>query len=258
MAKQHWVHGFMCYHYWFTGKNVNGEPAMPLFFSWANDPWTKRWNGIGSDDDLLHQDYGAVDNWRAHFEYLVTFFKHKRYTKVDGKLMFLICRPGHIGDLLTPMLNLWDRLAQEHGLPGIHIVNTVNDFYEAIPRGQGRDMDASFHFLSTCPGLAASPDPSLRDACRENAGRSSQRVLTRGCHRAGPVLGCLHWIQQRRSRRQDQPERDSVGITRGAAAFFQCNGPVSVAASSRQLFFHGRHDQNGFAYLRALKYALQT
>lgn len=249
MAKQHWVHGFMYYHYWFTGKNVNGEPAMPLFFSWANDPWTKRWNGISSDDDLLHQDYGAVDNRRAHFEYLVTFFKHKRYTKVDGKLMFLIYRPGHIGDLLTPMLNLWDRLAQEHGLPGIHIVNTVNDFYEAIPRGQGRDMDAAFHFLSTCPGLAASPDPSLRDACREKG-----RAQFATCADAG--------VPQSRSSiggpSLDQPERDSVGITRGAAAFFQCNGPVSVAASSRQPFFRGRHDQNGFAYLRALKYALQT
>jgi len=285
MAKQHGVHGFMYYHYWFTGKNVrenkvmykipelmlaDGEPAMPFFFSWANEPWTKRWNGLDGGN-LLDQDYGAEDDWRAHFEYLVTFFKHKRYTKVDGKPMFAIYRPGHIGDLLTPMLNLWDQLAQEHGLPGLHIVNTVNNFYEAIPRGQGRDMDAAFHFLSTCPGLAGSPDPSLRDACREEgeaqvATSADVEGATEPVQYWGAFTGFNNAVRGGETDLQVAPSAFQEALLHSFNAMAQSpwrRVPDNYFVAAAWNEWNEQNvlepdDKNGFAYLRALKIALQT
>ena len=54
------MHGFSYYHYWFGGegghnKSVmwkvpyqvlhDGQPNLPYFFTWANEPWTRKFSG---------------------------------------------------------------------------------------------------------------------------------------------------------------------------------------------------------------------
>ena len=199
------------------------------------------------------------------------FCRHKRYTKVDGKPRFVIYRPGHIGDLLTPMLNLWDQLAQEHGLPGLHIVNTVNGFYEAIPQGQGRDMDAAFHFLSTCRGLAGSPDPSLRDACTE---KGEAQVATSGDVKGatepvqywGAFTGFNNAVREGDADLNVTPSAFQEALLHSFNAMAQSPWRrvpdnyffVSAWNEWNEQNVLEPDDQNGFAYLRVLKFALQT
>jgi lipopolysaccharide biosynthesis protein len=67
-------HGAVYRHYWFAGKPVmdgviramleDGEPNTPFMLSWANEPWTKRWDGLDSSEILIAQDYGGLEAWK--------------------------------------------------------------------------------------------------------------------------------------------------------------------------------------------------
>ena len=66
LAKAFGIHGFCYYHYWFNGRRVlqrpfedvlaSGEPDFPFCLCWANENWTRRWDG-SYDEILLEQAY---------------------------------------------------------------------------------------------------------------------------------------------------------------------------------------------------------
>ena len=68
MAKKHGIDGFCFYHYWFNGKKLLEKPVEMLLrdkeceleycLSWANEPWTRTWDGIeGEKQVLISQNY---------------------------------------------------------------------------------------------------------------------------------------------------------------------------------------------------------
>ena len=46
------------------------EPDFPFCLSWANEPWTKSWDGLDKHI-LMPQDYGDISDWKEHFDYLL-------------------------------------------------------------------------------------------------------------------------------------------------------------------------------------------
>ena len=128
LAKKYGVYGFAYYHYWFNGKLLLEKPAenmlkdeevdIPFCFSWANEPWTNVWVSQTNSKVLLQQTYGGQEEWLAHFEYLLPFFKDRRYIKTDGKPLFIIYRPDIIPNL-DDMIDFFQKKAKEAGLPGI-------------------------------------------------------------------------------------------------------------------------------------------
>jgi hypothetical protein len=136
LARSHGIYGFCYYHYWFNGKRLlekpvelllqRGEPDFPFCLSWANEPWTRSWDG-GDREVLMPQEYGDESDWQKHFEYLLRIFRDRRYIRVDGKPMLLIYRSASI-DVAEPMLRLWRQLAERAGLPGLHIVSMRTAF----------------------------------------------------------------------------------------------------------------------------------
>ena len=136
LAQAHGVHGFCYYHYWFNGKQLlekpvdlfirRGRPDMPFCLAWANEPWTRAWDG-GENEVLMPQSYGGEADWKRHFEYLLTAFRDPRYIRVDGKPVFLIYRSANIEEC-AGMLQAWRREAQRAGLPGLHIVSMLTAF----------------------------------------------------------------------------------------------------------------------------------
>lgn len=136
IAKEYGVYGFCYYHYWFKGKKLLEKPAedmlehrspnFPFCFSWANESWTRAWDGKVKEA-LIVQDYGGKEDWEEHFNYLLPFFKDERYIRVDNKPLFAIYRSSLISKC-DEMIMLWQELAKSNGLDGIYFVKTLNAF----------------------------------------------------------------------------------------------------------------------------------
>lgn len=128
LAKQYGVYGFAYYHYWFNGKLLLEKPAenmlndpkidIPFCFSWANEPWTNAWVSQNNSKIILQQKYGSEKEWKKHFDYLLPFFKDKRYIKNDGKPLFIIYRADIIPSL-NDMIDHFQEYAKTVGFPGI-------------------------------------------------------------------------------------------------------------------------------------------
>lgn len=124
LAKNSGIYGFCFYHYWFKGGKLLMEKPIerfrdtediefPYCLSWANEPWTRAWDGC-SKEVIMRQEYGGKEEWRKHFEYMNTFFKDKRYIKIGGNPVFVLYRPDLI-EKLSEMLAYWDELAKING-----------------------------------------------------------------------------------------------------------------------------------------------
>ena len=104
LMKKSGVYGQVFYHYWFSGKLILEKPAqmllehpdinMPFCFCWANENWTRRWDG-NEQDVLLAQNYSPEDA-RAFIRYLIPFFNDKRYLRVEDRPVLFIYRPASI------------------------------------------------------------------------------------------------------------------------------------------------------------------
>lgn len=155
LVKDYRVDGLCFYHYWFNGKMLLEKPAelllentqidLPFFFSWANEPWTRNWDGENKKV-LMPQEYGSESEWKQHFEYLLPFFQDKRYIRHNGHPIFVLYRSASFGKC-PEWIAYWRQLAQEHGLGNIHFVNSLTAFDD-----DSRDLgfNAELHFEPFC------------------------------------------------------------------------------------------------------------
>lgn len=140
LARNYGIYGFCFYHYWFNGKLLLEKPIknflmdasidFPFCMSWANEPWTRSWDGK-SKTILMDQSYGLEDDWEKHFQYLLPFFQDKRYIKIDNKPIFLIYKSKDINER-DRMIDFFNKRAENHGFSGIYFIDTdrgVNNNY---------------------------------------------------------------------------------------------------------------------------------
>jgi hypothetical protein len=131
LAKEYGVYGFVYYHYYFCGKKLLEKPAENLLknksidqkfcFCWANHDWNRSWEGVKTI--LLKQEYGAEEDWRRHFDYLLPFFLDERYIRIDGKPVFIVFNNSFHEK--EGIFSLFNRLAGENGLNGIYLIETL-------------------------------------------------------------------------------------------------------------------------------------
>lgn len=129
LMKKSGVYGQVFYHYWFGGKLILEKPAqllldtadieMPFCFCWANENWTRRWDGNESEI-LLGQNYSAQDA-AAFIDYLMPFFKDERYIKIDERPVLFVYRPSSI-DNPTEYLKIWEEKCAAEGLKKPYVV----------------------------------------------------------------------------------------------------------------------------------------
>lgn len=123
------VHGQVFYHYWFSGQMILENPAkmllanpdvqMPYCFCWANENWTRRWDG-NEKEILLGQTYSAQDA-RDFINYLIPFFKDSRYIRIDDRPVLMVYRPSSIPDCKL-YLDMWAEECGKHGLAAPYVV----------------------------------------------------------------------------------------------------------------------------------------
>ncbi len=147
LAKTNGISAFCFHYYWFDGHRLLETPLeaylenkdqaldLPFCICWANENWTRRWDGSESDM-LMEQSHSLEDHARV-FDDLKRYFTDPRYLTVDGRPLIVIYRPTIIGDL-GPMVEIWREAARRAGLPGIHLVAT-NSFGFSDPGSIGFD-----------------------------------------------------------------------------------------------------------------------
>lgn len=140
LAHEAGIEGFCYWHYWF-GKNKklldtpfnevlnSGEPNFPFCLGWANHSWSnKTWekgNSKTTDSILMEQTYSEED-YEIHFYELLKAFKDERYITVDGKPVFVVFDPLAI-PAPNKFITIWQELAKENGLKGIHFVGIISN-----------------------------------------------------------------------------------------------------------------------------------
>lgn len=131
MALEAGIEGFCYYHYWMGGGKQllqrpfeevlrSGKPDFPFCLCWANHEWTTRtWENGGKVKVIAPMVYSGDEDYIAHFNYCRPALLDRRYITVDGKPLFTIYDPYHFADV-SRFIELWQRLARQNGLPGIH------------------------------------------------------------------------------------------------------------------------------------------
>ena len=100
---------------------------MPFCFCWANENWSKNWDG-GNREIIMEQNYGSKEDWELHFQYLLKFFKDKRYITIDGRPLFIIYKPEQIVDIYQMTLYMRKR-AKEEGFPDLCLAFQFPSYY---------------------------------------------------------------------------------------------------------------------------------
>ncbi len=150
LAREAGIEGFCYYHYWFHGKQLlerpfnevlaSGAPSFPFCLCWANHDWTnktwKRGKSLKKDSTIMKMEY-SVEDHIAHFNAVLPAFKDPRYIKVDGKPLFAVWAPRNIPEAKA-FIDLWQKLAKENCLPGIHFVGQTDNAGKGLP---GQQMD---------------------------------------------------------------------------------------------------------------------
>lgn len=148
LAREYGIHGFCYYHYWFNGRRIlerpvneilqSGEPDFPFCLCWANENWTRRWDGL-DEEVLLKQNYSKEDDL-AHIVSLLPAFADQRYIRVDGKPVFLVYRASVLPDP-KQTTDIWREEAHKAGLGELYL-----GMVQGFATEQGNPQDFGFDF----------------------------------------------------------------------------------------------------------------
>lgn len=152
LAKKYGIYGFAFYHYWFNGKLLLNtpldnmlklkQPNFPFLYIWANENWTKRWDG--RDNEIIIEQNSSLEDDLEHIKYLCeNVFCDSRYIKVDNKPVFVVYRTELFPDI-KETARLWRETVRGYGFEGIYLVRVENFVKNVNPLDIG--FDASMEF----------------------------------------------------------------------------------------------------------------
>ena len=128
LAKEYGIYGFCYYHYWFNGKRLlerpfnevlaSGKPDFPFCLCWANENWTRVWDGQNKNV-LIEQEYSQEDD-KHHIRWLVNVFRDRRYIRIDDKPVFLVYRAAKLPDPKKTAC-IWREEARKMGIGEIFL-----------------------------------------------------------------------------------------------------------------------------------------
>jgi O-antigen biosynthesis protein len=166
LARRYGVHGFCFYYYWFDGKRLLERPVeqllenkaadVPFCVCWANENWTRRWDGQ-ENEVLMAQAHSAEDD-KAVITDLIRFFRDDRYIKIDGRPLILVYRVTLFPNFAETAAR-WREVCREQGVGEIYIA--MVESFELVSAGTPPAQfgcDAAVEFPPQ--GLAEQKSPS--------------------------------------------------------------------------------------------------
>ena len=150
LAKLYGIGRFCFYFYWFGGKRVlehpleqylaHGDMDLPFCLCWANENWTRTWDG-GSGEVLLEQAHSPSDDL-TFIAYVSKYLKDERYIRVNNKPLLLVYRPSLLPSAKVTARR-WRKWCRENGVGEI-LLAYVQSFENPDPVEY--DFDAAIEF----------------------------------------------------------------------------------------------------------------
>ena len=151
IAKAYGIYGFCFYYYWFSGKKVLEKPLeywlahqeinFHYHFCWANENWSKLWDG-GNSEIILKQELKDGDAERF-FEDILPYFQDPRYEKIDNKPILMIYRPSLFShEMFIHFIEILQCLAKKNGFDGLYL--TCSSYRQYNPKEWGLDALTEF------------------------------------------------------------------------------------------------------------------
>lgn len=150
LARQYGLAGF-CFHvYWFAGKRLLARPLdqflahkewdLGFCLCWANENWTRRWDGLESDV-LMAQAHSAEDDL-AFIAEMERYLLDPRYIRIEGKPLLVVYRPALLPDPAATA-GRWRECWRSRGHGDLYLAYTQAFSAEGVaPNG----FDASIEF----------------------------------------------------------------------------------------------------------------
>lgn len=171
LAAAYGLSGFCFYYYWFNGKRLLnrpldeivslGEPDFPFCICWANENWTRTWDG--RENHVLIAQSHSMDDDRAFIRALLPTLRDKRYICVDGRPMILVYKVALLPDALATAA-VWRQECRDAGLGEIYLVCVHNDASPDRNPDPGQiGFDAALEFPPSGKGVLAQAPSDMRN-----------------------------------------------------------------------------------------------
>jgi glycosyltransferase involved in cell wall biosynthesis len=150
LAKQFGIGGFCFYFYWFSGKRLLETPILnylndssldlPFCLCWANENWSRRWDGL-ENDILIGQQHSAEDDF-AFIEYVSRYLRDPRNMQINGRPLLLVYRPSLLPSPIETAQR-WRTWCRENDIGEIYLAYTQS-FEAEDPEKYGFDAAIEF------------------------------------------------------------------------------------------------------------------
>lgn len=266
LAEQYGISGFCYHHYWFNGRLLlerpfnevlaSGRPEFPFCLCWANENWTRRWDGR-EREILIAQRYEEYDANR-HIECLDQAFRDPRYITIHGKPLFLVYRPDDLPNA-SEIVKAWRWAVERRGYPGIFLAAVETAFSRLAPTDTVKlGFDAIVEFQPNVLKLNLALHGRNGPAGIMRSLRRSFNTLRRSFNKLTDVLGFERIGQQEITLRYDYRSLVDADLARPKPAYtaFPCVMP-SWDNTARRSVAQVIENDDPDLYARWLRGALQ-
>ncbi len=152
LAKWYGIYGFSFYYYWFNGERLLEAPlemflahteiSFPFSLCWANENWTRRFDGTNSD--VLMEQPVSEKSYKNVIADMIRFLTDSRYITIAGKKLVTVYRPS-LMPRVKEVLKYWRKYCLEHGAGELYLIAVKEHTIERDWLKEGYDAVSEFH-----------------------------------------------------------------------------------------------------------------